>query len=93
MVQELTQLPDREFLLWMKRAPFGAQQVRSSRLDIAALRRAAEDLAPDAREAIRRGTVSMRRQELEALIETASPRSTPATSLTAELRRQGSRLG
>lgn len=68
MVQELTQLPDREFLLWMKRAPFGAQRVRSPRLDLEQLRQVAEQISPEQREAIRRGTVSMPREALEALV-------------------------
>jgi hypothetical protein len=68
MVQELTQLPDREYLLWMKRAPFGAQRMRSPRLDLAQLRHRAEGLSPDVRAAIRRGTVSMERGDLEAMV-------------------------
>lgn len=66
LMQQLTQLPDREFLLWMKQAPFRAQRVRSPRLDVAALRAAAEGLPIATREVIRRGTVSMERAALEA---------------------------
>ncbi len=94
MVQELTQLPDREFLLWMKRAPFGAQRVRSPRLDVAGLRSAAEALSPDARRAIRRGTVSMARADLEALVTSFAPTETsPVSQLTKPSRRPDSRLG
>jgi len=66
LMQQLTQLPDREFLLWMKQAPFRAQRVRSPRLDVAALRAAAAELPAATRDTIRRGTVSMERVALEA---------------------------
>jgi hypothetical protein len=66
MVAQLTQMPDREFLFWLKQAPFRAQRVRSPRLDLDALRRVATELPEELREAARRGTVSMDRAELEA---------------------------
>lgn len=66
LVTELTQMPDREYLLWLKQAPFRAQHVRSPRLDVAGLRAAAARLEPDALAAIRRGVVSMDRAALEA---------------------------
>ena len=66
LVTELTQMPDREYLLWLKQAPFRAQHVRSPRLDVAALRASAERLGGEAREALRRGIVSMNRAALEA---------------------------
>lgn len=94
MVQELTQLPDREFLLWMKRAPFGAQRLRSPRLDVMELRRAADGLAPDIRGAVRRGMVSMPRAELEALITVVTQPDPPPSLRPAGLsRRADSRLG
>ncbi len=97
MVQELTQLPDREFLLWMKRAPFGAQKVRSARLDVEELRRCADGLSPETRAAIRRGTVSMDRDALEASIaQTESEQQTESVArktLKAVPGRNPSRLG
>jgi hypothetical protein len=66
LVAELTQMPDREFLLWLKQAPFRAQRVRSARLDLDALRQLAAAVPTDVRDAIRRGTVSMDRAALEA---------------------------
>ena len=66
LVTELTHMPDREFLLWLKQAPFRAQRVRSPRLDIAGFRQAANRLPADAREGLRRGAVSMDRAVLEA---------------------------
>jgi len=66
MVAELTQMPDRELLFWLKQAPFRAQRVRSPRLDLDCLRRAASEVGAETREAARRGTVSMDRGELEA---------------------------
>jgi hypothetical protein len=68
MVQELLRLPDREYLLWMKRMSFGAQRVRSPRLDLEGFRSAVEGLSEEVRSAIRRGTVSMDRVRLEALL-------------------------
>lgn len=97
MVQELTQLPDREFLLWMKRMPFGAQRVRSPRLDVEEFRRCAEAVSPETRAAIRRGTVSMDRDALEASLaatESAEqPNVTATPRLTVAPRRTRSRLG
>jgi hypothetical protein len=66
MVAELTQMPDREFLFWLKQAPFRAQRVRSPRLDLESMRRAAAGLPAEIREATRKGTVSMARPEIEA---------------------------
>jgi len=86
MVQELTQLPDREFLLWMKRAPFGAQRVRSPRLDLEQLRQAAEQLPPERREAINRGIVSMPREALEKLVAEAEDEQAPDRPAAPRLR-------
>lgn len=66
LVTELTQMPDREYLLWLKQAPFRAQHVRSPRLDVAGLRESADRLDGEVREALRRGVVSMDRAALEA---------------------------
>ncbi|MEQ1832469.1 MAG: DUF87 domain-containing protein, partial [Candidatus Eisenbacteria bacterium] len=66
LVTELTQMPDREYLLWLKQAPFRAQHVRSPRLDLARLREVADRLDPGVRAALRRGVVSMDRAALEA---------------------------
>jgi Helicase HerA, central domain len=97
MVQELTQLPDREFLLWMKRMPFGAQRVRSPRLDVDDLRRCAEGLSPEVRAAIRHGTVSMDRDTLEASLAAAEgveqEGQVPSPRLTAAATRNRSKLG
>lgn len=97
MVQELTQLPDREFLLWMKRMPFGAQHVRSPRLDAEELRRCAAEVSPEMRAAIRRGTVSMDRDALEASLVAAEDSDqndiAMAPRLTGTPKRTRSRLG
>jgi len=66
LVAELTQMPDREYLLWMKQAPFRAQRVRSPRLDLVALRRAGARVPNHVREVLRRGVVSMDREAVEA---------------------------
>jgi len=63
---ELTQMPDRDYLLWLKQAPFRAQHVRSPRLGVPGLRESANQLGGEVREAIRRGVVSMDRAALEA---------------------------
>ena len=65
LVEELTRLPDREFRLWIRRAPFRAQRVRSARLDLDELRRRAATVPEEIREHIRRGTVVVPRAELE----------------------------
>lgn len=93
MIQELTQLPDREFLLWMKRAPFGAQRVRSPRLDLDHLRRLAGGVSPEVRESIRRGVVSMDRAALEAMVVDEPAQEVFATPRIAVVKRAGSRLG
>jgi len=94
----LTQMPDREFLLWIKQAPFRAQRVRSPRLDLAELRRAGEGTSAEARRTIERGVVSMDRSELEThaaaewdRIEAARELETPTIKPTA--RRRHPRLG
>jgi len=66
LLTELTQMPDREYLLWLKQAPFRAQHVRSPRLDVPGLRESANQLRGDVRASIRRGVVSMDRAALEA---------------------------
>jgi hypothetical protein len=68
LAQDLTRMPIRSYLLWAKQEAFGAQQVRSPRLDLDALRDAGARLEPGVREAICRGTVSIPREELEALV-------------------------
>ena len=96
MVQELTQLPDREFLLWMKRMPFGAQRVRSPRLDVEELRRCAEELSGETRAALRRGIVSMDRDVLEASMAAEAggqENAAPSPRLTVAAKRTRSRLG
>lgn len=94
MVQELLQLPDREFLLWLKRMPFGAQRVRSPRLDLESLRAVADGLPEDVRSLIRRGTVSMDRGALEATIAVDASED-PAREATQPLIQgsKGSKLG
>lgn len=93
MVQALTQLPDREYLLWMKRASFGAQRVRSPRLDLDHLRHLASTLPEEVRDRVRRGVVSMDRVALEALVASTTPPEVPATPRISMLKRSGSRLG
>ncbi len=97
MTQELTQLPDREFLLWMKRAPFGAQRLRSPRLDLEELRQRGAGLAPEVRAAIRRGVVSMDRAALVAAAAsdeiTATTASPPVPRLGARPKAARSKLG
>jgi hypothetical protein len=98
VVADLTQMPDREYLLWLKQAPFRAQHVRSPRLDLEALRSAAEGVSADVRHAIERGVVSMDRTALEAYaaaewerIEAAHELDTPTLKPTT--RRRHPRLG
>jgi hypothetical protein len=62
----MTRLPDRTFYLWLKKKPFRAQRVRSPRLDLDGLKKAAEGAAGEVRERIHRGMVAMPRGELEA---------------------------
>lgn len=94
MVQELLQLPDREFLLWMKRMPFGAQRVRSPRLDLESLRAVADGLPEELLSLIRRGTVSMDRGALEAALA-VDPNEDPVREALPPLLqgRKGSKLG
>jgi Helicase HerA, central domain len=68
LTEEMTRLPDRTFYLWLKRQSFRAQKVRSPRLDLAGLRTRARTIPPEVTEAIARGTVSARREELEAIL-------------------------
>lgn len=68
-VEEIASLPDREFYLWLKKEPFGAQRVRSPRLDLKRMKEAAHRSPDDIREAIHRGTVTIDRAELEAALE------------------------
>jgi hypothetical protein len=72
MAQELVRMPVRSYLLWAKREPFGAQQVRSPRLDLASLRAEADRIDPALRERIRKGSVSIPRAELEKMAEAES---------------------
>jgi hypothetical protein len=66
LTEEMTRLPDRTFYLWLKKKPFRAQRVRSPRLDLDGLKKAAEGAAGEVRERIHRGMVAMPRGELEA---------------------------
>ncbi len=98
LVTELTQMPDREYLLWLKQAPFRAQHVRSPRLDIAALRETAAQLGEEVRAAIRRGVVSMDRAALEAHAAAeweriGMNRETDAPVIEPNARRRHRRLG
>jgi hypothetical protein len=65
LTEEMTRLPDRTFYLWLKKKPFRAQMVRSPRLDLAGLRKAAEETSGEIRERIHRGIMAMPRQALE----------------------------
>lgn len=69
LVEEIPRLPDRTFYLWLRQAAFGAQKVRSPRLDLAALQRRAADLPPETLSLIRRGTAAVSRADLEALVQ------------------------
>jgi hypothetical protein len=80
LAQDLTRLPIREYLLWAKQESFGAQRVRSPRLDIEALRADAAQLDPDVRGEIRRGTMSIPRADLEALAKSEQPNESAAGS-------------
>ena len=57
MVTELTQMQDREFRSGSKQAPFGAQRVRSPRIDLARFRRIADETPADIRSFMRRGGI------------------------------------
>jgi hypothetical protein len=98
LVAELTRMPDREYLLWLKQAPFRAQRVRSPRLDLAALRRTASRVSEETRGRMRRGVVSMEREALEASaaaewarIEAGRELDTP--TINPQARRRHPRLG
>ncbi len=58
LVEQLTRLEQRQYLLWIKGA-VGAQLVRSPRIDLDALRQRAAEVPADIRESIYRGTVAM----------------------------------
>lgn len=64
LAADLTRLPDREFMLWLRRFPFGAQRVRSPRFDLAAYRALAAALPEETRRRIRQGAVAMPRADL-----------------------------
>lgn len=64
LVGELTRLPDREFLLWLRRFPFRAQRVRSPRIDLEKLRALAAAVPEETRKRIRQGAVAIPRTEL-----------------------------
>lgn len=64
LVAELTRLPDREFLLWLRRFPFRAQRVRSPRIDLKKLRELAAAVPEETRRRIRQGAVAIPRAEL-----------------------------
>ena len=77
LTEEMTRLPRRHFYLWLREAPFPAQRVVSPRLDIDRLRREAE-LAPEGLlAAIRCGTVSLPRPELESADQSAPKTNEP----------------
>lgn len=65
LVQAMTQLPGRTYYMHLRDAAFRAQQVRSPRLAIDDLRRAAGEVPAELREFIRRGVVALRREELQ----------------------------
>lgn len=65
LVEELTRLPDRDAMLWIRQAPFRAQRVRSPRVDLDALRDRAATVPEGVREAIRQGTVALPRADVE----------------------------
>ena len=68
LLEELTRLPDRTYLLWLKQARFRAQKVRSPRLDLQSLSDAAKQCPQRLRARIRQGTVAVPRVELEAQV-------------------------
>lgn len=61
LLESLTRLPDRVYLLWLKQARFRAQKVRSPRLDLRQLTDAAQRCPRGTRERLLRGTVSFPR--------------------------------
>ena len=69
LVEEMTRLQDRTFYFWLRQAPFRAQKVRSPRIDLVQLRELTAQVPAEVREAIRRGTVALPREELEAMEE------------------------
>jgi hypothetical protein len=73
-VADLTSLPDRAFYLWLKKESFGAQRVRSPRLDLKAMQDAAARVSMENRMAIHQGTVTIDRKELEALLRSDEER-------------------
>jgi hypothetical protein len=78
LLQEMTRLPKRIYYGWFKdmAEPFGAQKIRSPRLDLEALRAAAARIPDELKTRIEQGTVAMRREDLEAQLEAARQRET-----------------
>jgi uncharacterized protein DUF87 len=93
LTEEMTRLPDRTFYLWLKRQPFRAQKVRSPRLDLETIRRAAEEMPQEIRQAVLRGTVSAPRGELEALLTPSHREETGQGSLLNTLDTSEDRQG
>lgn len=86
LVEELTRLERREFLLWIK-GPVPAQRVRSPRLDLDGLRTLAADAPDDVRSFVQQGTVASERGELERFVSRRAPEEdeTEPPLLTPEL--------
>ena len=85
-VEQLTSLGRREFLLWPKERA-RAQVCRSPRLDMDALRAAAEKVPVEIRDRIRAGTVSIPADDVRDSIARESEGTTPARGLSDVLER------
>lgn len=73
LLQDMTRLPRRTYYAWFKEMaePFGAQKVRSPRLDLNALRAAAGRIPDEVKTRIEQGTVAMKHEDLEAQLAAA----------------------
>lgn len=86
MVEQLTRLRRREFLLWPKERA-RAQLCVSPRLDLDALRAAADRVPQEIRDRIRAGTVSVPTDDVRAAMAEASCESRQTGSPVAEILR------
>jgi len=85
LAQDLTRLPRREYLLWAKQEAFGAQRLRSPRLDLASLSREGQCLDPETRRKIQQGTVSIPRSELERIVQADQANTTCGSGILEQL--------
>lgn len=94
MVEEISTLPKRAFYFWLRDSAFGPQRLQSPRVNVGALKASAASLAPEQRERIRLGTVSIERPADASSPSAASPEPDPRVApLPPQKRRRAPRLG